>query len=109
MARYTRVTVFRDSDGDFTNGGVSSLHTALYVVDPEGQEMKTPPAPNLIFRTEDRGQGYLAMIPIRKQDDKVGPMFGGNLASSLNGPSGSKIYRIHDRFETPEDYQALST
>lgn len=109
MARYTRVTVFRDSTGDCTNGGVSSNHTELYVIDPGGEELKTSPDPSLVFRIEDRGQGYLAIIPTQEQNDKVGPMFGGNLASSLYGPNGNKAYRIHDRFETPEDYCALST
>lgn len=108
MTLYLQLSVFRSSLGDCTNGGVSAAHHTLYLVDPQGSPLKREPDPCLVFRAEDRGDGYLALLPIYTPDGMVGPMFGGNLASSLNGPGGDKIYRVHDRFETPEAYRDLS-
>ncbi len=109
MTLYIQLSVFRGSLGDCTNGGVSGTHHNLYLVDPQGSPMKREPDPRLVFRAEDRGEGYLALIPLHTPEGMVGPMFGGNLASAISGPGGDKIYRVHDRFETVKDNQALST
>lgn len=70
--------------------------------------MKTPPDPCLVFRARPNRDGSLALIPILEEENRLGPMFGGNLASALYGHDSLKVYRIHDRYETPEEYDALS-
>ncbi len=101
--------VFRNAAlGDCTSGGVSSKVGNIYMVDERGREMATMPPVECIFRAEDCGGGYKALIPVVKPVEMVGPMFGGNLASALYGAGGAEVYRIHDRFETRESYRATT-
>jgi len=101
MTRYTRAAVFRNTLGDCTNGGVTATNSTVFIIDEEGQTLKREPDPSLVFRSQDRGGGYMALIPVHVPEDKVGPMFGGNLAIS---DRSHIIYRVHDRFETVEQY-----
>lgn len=101
--------VFRNATaGDCTNGGISSKVNDIFVVDERGHEPSPMPSKDLIFRAEDRGGGYHALIPLVQPSGAVGPMFGGNLASALYGAGGAEVYRIHDRFETREAYRTIS-
>jgi hypothetical protein len=101
MTLYTRAAVFRNTLGDCTNGGVTATHTTIYIIDDEGQTLKREPDPRLVFLSRDHGGGYMALVPVHTPDGAVGPMFGGNLAIS---DRSKIIYRVHDRFETPEQY-----
>lgn len=101
--------VFRNQTiGDCSNGGVSSKVDDIFVVDPRGHEMKVMPPLDRVFTAEDRGGGYMALIPVQRPEGAVGPMFGGNLASALYGAGGAEVYRIHDRFETRDAYREMS-
>lgn len=62
---------------------------------------------SLIFIPEDRGGGYHCLNPLMKPDGLIGPMSGGNLAYSSDSRC-KRVYHIHDRFETVQQYQALS-
>lgn len=106
MARYIALTVFKNALTCSTNGA-SKYHHTLYVEDPEGQEMAFPPNPEQVFKVREVVAGHKVLVPEQLYDG-VGPMFGGNLASSLYGVWGALTFRIHDRFETPADYDRLT-
>lgn len=62
---------------------------------------------NTIFLPEQRGNEYWALKPLMQPIGMVGAMCGGNLAYSSDSRC-TRIYHIHDRFETQEVYDALS-
>ena len=62
----------------------------------------------LIFIPEQRGPNYWALIPLNKKKGLLGPMNGGNLAYTSDSRC-RQIYHIHDRFETQEQYDTLSS
>ncbi len=105
MTRYTRAAVFRNTLADCTNGGVTAVNHTIFIIDEEGQTLKREPDPRLVFQSRDHGGGYMALVPLHVPDGVVGPMFGGNLAIS---DRSKIIYRVHDRFETPEQYDATT-
>ena len=80
--------------GDCTNGGVSATHDQIYILNPNGNLEQKDLDPSLLFRPEERGPGYVALVPLYPASKGAGPMYGGNLATM-----GSNTYKIHDRFE----------
>ena len=104
---------FRDgADCDCTNGGDSAKTDTVYIPHDEGYIKLSEIDPSLVFTPEKRGANYWALkpaFPLPKGDPRViGPMDGGNLATTSDSRGGGFIYHIHDRFETSGDYEALS-
>ena len=58
-----------------------------------------------IFIPEHRGGEYWALNPLVQPTGFVGPMCGGNLAYSSDSRC-RRVYHIHDRFETQNQYDA---
>lgn len=98
-----RLTVFRFSLGDCTNGGLSSRSNAVY---KDCGKAECPVPREIRMREEIRGRNYLALVAAPK-DGMAGPMHGGNLAEGVD--ADRTIYRIHDRFETWPEYDLMST
>lgn len=105
--KFLPVNVYRWSLGDCTHGGISAKENTLYVRHPEGIYTEDEVRPELRFTAENRGGHYWAIYPDVKPANAVGPMFGGNLAMG-DSRHGDKVYRIHDRFETQAECDALS-
>jgi hypothetical protein len=60
---------------------------------------------SLIFIPEHRGGEYWALNPLMQPTDLIGPMCGGNLAYSSDSRC-TRVYHIHDRFETQAQYDS---
>lgn len=98
------------AESDCTNGGVSAKACSLYIPHPQGPFEVADVDARLIFIPEHRGGNYWALVPYVQPHDgrTIGPMSGGNLATSCDSRAEGRIYHIHDRFETPGDYAVLS-
>ena len=81
----------------------------IYIPNPEGPFTydKFKEDEHRIFIPEQRGPNYWALIPLQQPIGLVGPMAGGNLAHTSDSRD-SRVYNIHDRFESQETYDALS-
>jgi len=107
-----RAEVFRWTLGDCTNGGVTSRVNAVVLLG-ETEPVPTRTAPVVYLRLVRRWAGtpreYLHAEPIEQPKDCVGPMMGGNFiySSDSHFPSRYPI-PVHDRFETPEQYEKLT-
>lgn len=117
------VWVYRDSLGDCTGRGVSSRHNTMTLFSNCTKKealqhcidncIDVDSALYLNMR-ELWGEDHPFAEPLIKPSNKVGPMFGGNFVYT----SDSRLYRfggkyhlpipVHDRFETQEEYDALS-
>lgn len=82
------ITVYRPGT-DCTNGGISSRKD--YLTEDDVILLRRPQWRDTII------------VPLEDRPGMVGPMDGGNV-----GEFEGKFYRIHDRYETQEDYDALS-
>jgi len=105
------------SDGDTTNGGLSAFFTRVFAFskDLEGnydvKDMR-PIDPVFVIEPNRNGAQFGPVAyPVEDADGRVGPMFGGNFLWT----SDSRFRRmfdgpipIHDRFETVEEYKAMS-
>lgn len=78
------------------------------MVHPQGHVDPEKVDKALIFEPQNRGGDYWALRPLVKDLQNVGPMHGGNLAQGDSRDNG-RIYRIHDRFETPQQYRDISS
>lgn len=116
MKKTLPVQVYRCGFTDCTNGGISSIRHTLYLECDKGfheVEDDDPCLIRLVQRTLPwRNYSYLhveQVSPSVTTLHKVGPMFGGNFVytSDSRFPSDYPI-PIHDRFETPEQYDQLS-
>lgn len=124
--RGLRVYVYRNPNGDFTNGGVTSERTTFYLYDAENEFERAPEIPDEAF---ERGEvlivdhvvvgerSYFARPagpdgePLER-DGLCGPMAGGNFVSTSDSRFTERFgdaLRVHDRFETWETHRALST
>lgn len=102
------LSVYKFPLGDCTNGGVSGGETKdVYVPCEFGPYTAFKVDQSLILFPEQRRQEYWALKPANTPDGMVGPMCGGNLAYSSDSRV-RRVYHIHDRFETPQEYEALS-
>ena len=110
---------------DPTNGGLSSRLDTITVFpedatdenikawcDKHGKHIEDAAR---IVKNESWGQKHLHIEPVIKPKGMIGPIFGGNFAYTSNGiwanMTGEKTCKpvpIHDRFETEEQYNALS-
>jgi hypothetical protein len=133
------IDVYRAPDyPDTTNGGVSGTHSRLIVVNVSGPFDPRDDMPAVILVAGPRGCPIIVPAeydPETKLWDTlrpggVGPMHGGNIASSSDSRWHEAVRRlavknlpdgyegiapaiptgvaIHDRFETAEQYRALS-
>lgn len=122
MPNYLMLWVYRSRDKgvdmDSTNEGVSAKWDVVYVQHPEGPTEERHVPEEVRFRAECRSlasestpatPAYWALVPVKHVDGKVGPMFGGNLATSSDGRCRGVIFHIHDRWETPEEAEAYSS
>ena len=112
------VEVFRWGLGDCTNGGESAEVESVCVVNVGGPFNPGPDRPAFELVQGPGGQGHAILRPVKSREG-IGPMFGGNFGYSSDSRfseaiqelTGSRHYgavHIHDRYETPEQYRALS-
>jgi len=114
------VSVFRWGLGDCTNNGVSAVAGSLCVVNVPGPFNPSPALPAVELVEGPGGRGHVILRPVEaKNPGMVGPMSGGNFGYSSDSRfseaiqklTGSRHYgavSIHDRYETPAEYEALS-
>jgi hypothetical protein len=121
------VDVFKNGFQDCTGGGWSSKHKTVTVVNVDGPTDEA--APTEAFALVPGPTGQPILVPaVKTGDDEyqgfkpewlVGPMFGGNYAGTSDSRFGEALKAqfgikanvavpIHDRFETAEQYAALS-
>ena len=110
---------------DPTNGGLSGRLESIEVFSAESTDdeirewcEKTGTPVEDVARLNKRilwGEKHYYIRPFFEPEGKVGPMFGGNYASTSNGAWAeilgertSRVLPIHDRFETPDEYDVLS-
>lgn len=110
--------IYRNDLGDCTNDGASSQVKSVCVINMDGpfKPGKDCPAFELI---EGRGgRGHAILKPVETKPG-IGPMFGGNFAYCCDSRFGEAVRKltgsphygavpIFDRWESPEEYEALS-
>lgn len=114
------VNVYRCALGDSTNGGVSGTADQLCVVNLRGPFEPTGKCPAVMLRPGPAGSQHLVPAELTsdgwrelRKPDHVGPMSGGNFASSSDGRFSGAIgfygaVAIHDRYESQELNDMLS-
>ena len=108
------VTVYKDADGsDCTANGITSHYSRLVLVGDgvDGPFDVKEGEPHLKLVKRNMGsREYLHAVPVNFGGKGVGPMFGGNFiyTSDSRFPSDYPI-PVHDRFESQEAYNFLST
>ncbi len=114
-------TVYSTNDSDSTNGGVSGQSHLLLCVNIRGPiDNDTDRLPKVMLHENSRGNPIIVpatqdengeWVPLRPEG-MVGPMAGGNYATGDSRFSERVPFYgavpIHDRFETPAQYSALS-
>jgi hypothetical protein len=102
--------------GDSTNGGISKGVDRVTIVNLAGPFDPSDESPAVKFKEH---MGEIIAVPADPAIGKglIGPMFGGNFLYSHDsrfseylkrfGLTGAPV-RIHDRFETSSNYNALS-
>ena len=119
-------TVYRPAYGDCSNFGISSMNTTVRVFDDctpseaiaDCRKKGWPLESALIAdHSPSCGREYLKLVPLqKKRDGLIGPMAGGNFAYSWDKDFPAYSFMgdtrlpipIHDRYETQEEYDALS-
>lgn len=113
-----RASIYKDSGRDYSNGGVSSFTDEVTVILPEGgpfEPTEAAPAVEFVRRTiGGRAAHYFRPVEGPEGHERmVGPMAGGTYLGSsdsrfsdLTGMYGAVPF--HDRYETTEQYRALS-
>jgi hypothetical protein len=93
---------------------------SLCVVNVPGPFNPSPALPAFELVEGPGGRGHAILRPVEaKKPGMVGPMFGGNYAATSRWPifrgmrdlTGANIYGavpIFDRYETPDEYEALT-
>ena len=118
--------ILRPAFGDCTNNGISSKCDMMYVFDEctimealdYCEKKNIAPVECLIAEHEMfAGHENLYLVPLnKKRKGYIGPMNGGNYAYCRNEgfpryadmPNVSVPLRIHDRYETQEEYDLYS-
>lgn len=110
-----RAYIYRNG-ADCSNGGISGRCDAVTIIDDEIDAPFAPSDEAPAVRFERRKFGNRAancFVPVDQPEGRVGPMFGGCYV----GSSDSRFARLvgvygavplHDRFETPAEYEVLS-
>jgi hypothetical protein len=106
------VDVYRHPGRDCTLNGISSKYETLFVMEVPGDLPPAIPKDRVVV-IEETVPGYKVLVPLVKPDIKgPGPMAGGHYAMNSSGTHPKydrKFFPIHDRFETWELYNLLST
>lgn len=100
--------------GDCTNNGISKGKCLMTLFDECGKDEAIETCRErgidsrdalYVDRSPSCGRPYIKAVPLFKKTGYIGPMFGGNYAvtHAIDAP-----IPIHDRFETPEEYEILS-
>lgn len=113
-----RAEIVKSPRGDYSNGGVSSRFDEVTLVGPEftGPFEPTESAPplRLVKRVLGSGRVLFHFEPLAKPLGAVGPMFGGAYVASSDSRFTEAVegmygaVPLHDRFETPAQYESLS-
>ena len=101
------------------NGGATETFDDIFVLCPDGPFEIEDDAPDLFEIVRHIDTIHLEQCTAPDDGRLVGPMFGGNYAASSDArfnwlcreKLGRRFYgavAVHDRFETPEMYEALS-
>jgi hypothetical protein len=107
------VFVLRSALGDCTNGGITSKRESVILVGPnlpELSEVKPGEAYLKVVRNPVKGfHAEPAVNGAKLGEGLVGPMFGGNFVTTSDDrfckPYGD-VVRVHDRFETVQQYNS---
>ena len=118
------VEIFKHKAWSASNGGVSAFFDEAVIFGPgidgpisedQAIERHVP----LLHLTLRPGLGPIATVwldPDGEFDKTVGPMFGGTFVGSSDsrfsqatGQRGTSVIPLHDRYETVEQYERLST
>ena len=104
-------TVYYFGLGDCTNGGASSRHKSIIVIEESDIEeaMKSNMDLDKVFvlvRRELWGENHWYLRQLIEPKGKIGPMMGGNYAEVSE--VSQHLLPIHDRYETQEEYDVLS-
>ena len=105
--------------GDYSNGGVSGRSSQVVVVLPGGGPIPangTIPAVEIVKKRSVGGEQLHVAVPVDGPDDErksIGPMMGGAYIASSDSRFRELVpfygaVPLHDRWETPEQYEALS-
>jgi hypothetical protein len=121
-------SIYKDKGRSYSNGGISQRVDAVTIVNIAGPFEPTPERPAVML-VHGNLPGTVKIVPAvmatpgeyepDQPTGKVGPMHGGCIVStsdsrlgeaiaSLGGPRFVAGVALHDRFETPEEYRALS-
>lgn len=105
------VNIFKDRNGDCSNGGISSKYDSILVLHDEGWidvDMDNPPE-NLckLVKRNLWGETFYHVEPVAAPTG-IGWMFGGSLVYSSDGRFSTGPLKLHDRQESQELYDALS-
>lgn len=100
---------------DCSNGGISSRCDAVTIVGEGIPEVfsarEDAPAVRVVRRQFASGQ-YVHLEPVDQPAGMCGPMFGGTLVYSSDSRFRELVspyaVSLHDRFDTWEDYRAMS-
>lgn len=101
--------IYRAEGQRCSNGGLSDKVDQVLVVGDGIPEVFEESPDHPAVWLEVRGPGYVAAKPFEVPEGAVGPMFGGAFVHC--GDSRFPIpypIRLHDRFETPAQYAALT-
>lgn len=109
------VSVLRNAEfgySDCSNDGVSARFSKFILVGegvPEIFEATADMPVLVLVRRNIGGRPYVHAEPLEKPPGMVGPMFGGNFVHTSDSrfPNSYPI-PIHDRFETPDQYERMS-
>lgn len=104
-SKFISISIFKFPLGNC--GGITDSVKTIYIPCDEGYINYKDIDDKLIFIEEQRGPEYWALTPIIEPDGCIGPMAGGNLAYSSDSRI-KRVYHVHDRWETPAEYKALS-
>ena len=123
MNEYThglRATVLIGPYGDCSNGGYSSRYKHVIIVGPDIPPLHPVRHDQPAVRLSSTAPGYTVAEPLYRHADLIGPMASGAYVvvqyesdgaavwRSLLGTTFSAAIPFHDRFETQDQYDALS-
>lgn len=120
-------SILKHNGRSYANGGLSDQHNDVTIVNVAGPFEPTADRPAVML-VHGNVRGSVKAIPAEfvagrwqfaQPRGSVGPMMGGSYietsdsrfgeaVAALGGPRYSPV-ALHDRFETPEQYRALST
>ena len=121
MAKTLMVSVYSNpSYRKCASGGISETEDTIYVIADDGPFETDDTSPLLMEMKNNYGNPILVPVNPQNADKTIGPMMGGSFAYSSDSRfrklasrcSDSRNFYgavpIHDRYETPEQYEALS-